>query len=431
MFNTLRDNSRIIVYIVVIIFVISGGFMGFGAYLNNQSGGGGQASNQTPAVIAEVNGMEISQQEYYSFLQQQAPKSNLSSSQIIPFRYNVLNTLIERKLIMAQAEVLDINVKVSKSEVDKNYSSILEQNKMTEQELTEALSKQGSTIGELRADIKSSIKESKTITQTIDQSIEKVEVSDKEVQELYQQRYPKKESAKKDSASESASENAANKTEDEKPELAKVRADLETEIRNQKRNQAINSWLSELKSKAEITINDPVLSAYHALENENYEKAVKQFSDFVEQEETDPIFYTYLAQAYKGQNNFEKVKEVYNNAVKAFPENNDLRFNYAQFLADQDNSEAAITQLNKVTASAKDDFMTHYQLYMMYSKLGAKEKAKAEMEEIQRLSEQMQSKNVPSATGGSAEGNTNNTDVKGAAEESNNNIENSNQDNNK
>ena len=410
MFDTLRDNSRIIVYIVVVAFVISGGFMGYGAYLNNQ-GGGGQSPNQSPAVIAEVNGMEISQQEYFSLLQQQAPQSNLSSSQIIPFRYNVLDALIERKLIISQAEELDVNVEVSESEVDENYNNILEQNEMTDQELAEALSEQGYTIGQLREDIKSSIEESKTITQTIDQGIEEVVVSDEEIQNLYQQRYPEAESAEEDAESDSTAEeseveSAADDSEtagDQRPELAEVRGELETEIRNQKRNQAINSWLSELKNNAEITVNDPVLSAYHALENENFEEAVQQFSEFVDEEETDPIFYTYLAQAYQGQNNLEQAEEVYNNAVEAFPENNDLRFNYAQFLADQENTEAAVAQLDEISANAEDDFMTYYQLFMMYSRLGAEEKAQSAMEKVQSISENMQNQSAPEVDQESAE----------------------------
>jgi predicted Zn-dependent protease len=384
--------------------------MGYGAYLNNQ-GGGGQAPNQNPAVIAEVNGMEISQQEYFSLLQQQAPQSNLSSSQIIPFRYNVLDALIERKLIISQAEELGVDVEVSESEVDENYNNILEQNEMTDQELAEALSEQGYTIGQLREDIKSSIEESKTITQTIDQGIEEVVVSDQEIEELYQQRYPEAESAENDTESDSNAEEAAadstaaesDAEAEERPELAEVRDELETEIRNQKRNQAVNSWLSELKNNAEIIVNDPVLSAYHTLENENYEEAVEQFSDFVDEEETDPIFYTYLAQAYEGQNNLEQAEEVYNNAVEAFPENNDLRFNFSQFLADQENTEAAVAQLDEIAAGAEDDFMTYYQLFMMYSRLGAEDKAQSAMEEVQRISQNMQTQSAPEAEQETAE----------------------------
>lgn len=400
MFDTLRDNSRIIVYVVVVAFVISGGFMGYGAYLNNR-GGGGQAPNQSPSVIAEVNGMEISQQEYFSLLQQQAPQSNLSSSQIIPFRYNVLNALIERKLISSQAEELGIEVEVSESEVDENYNNILEQNDMTDQELADALAEQGYTIGQLREDIKSSIEENKRITQTIDAGIGEIEVSDSEIEELYSQRYPANENSNQNESESSETETEAET--ESRPDLSEVRENLKTEISNQKRNEEINSWLSELKENAEIIINDPVLKAYHALENENYAEAVEQFSSFVDQEETDPIFYTYLAEAYEGQNNYDRAEEVYNSAVEEYPENSDLKFNYAQFLADQEKTEAAISQLDQLSANAGDDFMTYYQLFMLYNQLGAEEKAQSAMEEIERLSQQMQTESAPEVDQNSAE----------------------------
>ena len=387
MFDTLRDNSRIIVYIVVVAFVISGGFMGFGAYLNNQ-GGGGQAPNQSPSVIAVVNGMEISQQEYFTLLQQQAPQSNLSSTQIIPFRYNVLNALIERKLIMDQAEKLDVTVQVSESEIDERYNNILEQNEMSDQELADVLAEQGNTIGELRENIKSSLKDSKIITETIDQEISAIEVSDQEVQKLYEQRYPQKETV--ESESTEAATIDTDKAVDERPDLAEVRENLATEIRNQKRNQSFNSWLSELKKSADITINEPVLSAYHALENENYDQAIDGFTTFVEREETDPIFYNYLARAYEGQNNYEKAEESYNTAIETFPKNNDLKFNYVQFLAEQEKNEGAITLLDEIAAGAEDDFMTYYQLFMLYNQLGAEQKAQLAMEEVQRISQNMQ-----------------------------------------
>ena len=393
MFDTLRDNSRIIVYIVVVIFVISGGFMGYGAYLNNQ-GGGGQAPNQRQSVIAEVNGMEISQQEYFSLLQQQAPQSNLSSSQIIPFRYNVLNALIERKLIMDQAEELGVDVEVSEAEVDERYNNILEQNEMSDQELADALAEQGYTIGQLREDIKSSLTDSKTITQTIDQGISEIEVTDQEIQALYEQRYPESETVEADSIGETETETETEaETEtakNERPELEEVREDLETEIRNQKNNQAVNNWLTELKESADITINDQVLSAYHALENENYDQAVDEFSTFVEQEETDPIFFSYLAQAYEGQNNYDKAEETYNTAIESFPENNDLKFNFAEFLSEQEKNEQAITLLDEVAAGAEDDFMTYYRLFMLYSQLEAEEKAQSAIEKVQSLSQNMQ-----------------------------------------
>ena len=159
---------------------------------------------------------------------------------------------------------------------------------------------------------------------------------------------------------------------------------------HQKNNQAVNNWLTELKESADITINDQVLSAYHALENENYDQAVDEFSTFVEQEETDAIFFSYLAQAYEGQNNYDKAEETYNTAIESFPENNDLKFNFAEFLSEQEKNEQAITLLDEVAAGAEDDFMTYYRLFMLYSQLGAEEKAQSAIEKVQSLSQNMQ-----------------------------------------
>ena len=402
MFDTLRDNSRIIVYLVVIAFVISGGFMGYGAYLNN-SGGGQQASN--PNVIAEVNGEEISQQEYLSMLQQQAPQSNLNGTQIISFRYNVLNALIERKLILQQSEEMDISVEVSDQEVEDNYQNILEQNDITEEELSENLAQQGYTMGALRDDIRRSLERSKTITQTIEAARGDISVSESEVRDLYEQRYPNEDStaqtendeeaaAEPDTEDgESAEENAEKAEENteqqsENPEFADVRDDLEQQLIQQKRNEALNQWLEDLKAESEIVINDPVLNAYHDYDSGDYEEAADKFAELLD-EESSPVFYTYLARSYAEADNTSQAEETYKTAVEEYPENTDLRFNYAQFLSDQDKSDAAVEQLTAVSELAGDDFMTRYQLYMMYMQLGAEQKAEEELEEIQRLSEEM------------------------------------------
>lgn len=419
MFDTLRDNSRIIVYLVVIAFVISGGFMGYGAYLNN-SGGGQQTSN--PNVIAEVNGEEISQQEYLSMLQQQAPQSNLNGTQIISFRYNILNALIERKLILQQAEEMDINVEVSDQEVEDSYQNILEQNDITEEQLSENLAQQGYTMGALRDDIRSSLERTKTITQTIEAARGDISVSESEVRDLYNQRYPKPdnttqtenaEDAEAGSSTENeetAAKNAENNSdaaeqESETPEFADVRDDLEQQLIQQKRSEALNQWLQDLKAESEIVINDPVLNAYHDYDSGNYEEAAQEFTALLE-EESSPVFYTYLARSYAEADNTVKAEETYNTAVEEYPENTDLRFNYAQFLSDQDKSDAAVEQLTKVSELAGDDFMTRYQLYMMYMQLGADQKAEAELEEIKRLSEEMNNQqNAEENNSTSVEGN--------------------------
>jgi hypothetical protein len=387
LFDTLRDNSRIIVYLVVVAFVISGGFMGYGAYLNNNSGGGQQPSN--PNIVAEVNGEEISQQEYLSMLRQQAPQQNLNSTQIISFRYNILNALIERKLILQQAEEMNIEVEVSEEELNESYNNILEQNNITEEELSENLAEQGYTIGNLRDDIRRSLERSKLITETINNARGDVSVSESEIRDLYEQRYPAVDSAEDNDEAASDDETQA----EERPVFADVQSDLEEELLQQKRNEALENWLTDLKDDSEIIINDPVLNAYSDFESGSYEEAAEKFSDLIEEQQS-PAFYTYLARSYIENDNTSKAEETYDKALEEYPENSDLRFNYAQLLVEQDNNQAALEQLKEVSSIAGDNLMTRYQLYMMFSQIGAEEEAEAELQEIQRLSEEINNQNL-------------------------------------
>jgi tetratricopeptide (TPR) repeat protein len=390
LFDTLRDNSRIIVYVVVVAFVISGGFMGYGAYLNNSGGGGQQPSN--PNIIAEVNGEEISQQEYLSMLRQQAPQQNLSSTQVISFRYNILNALIERKLILQQAEEMNIEAEVSEEELNESYNNILEQNNITEEELSENLAEQGYNIGNLKDDIRRSLERSKLITETINSARGDVNVSESEIRNLYEQRYPAADSVEAVEENEETDSDDETQEED-RPAFADVQSDLEEELLQQKRNEALEKWLTDLKDDSEIIINDPVLNAYSDFESGNYEEAAEKFSNLIEEQQS-PAFYTYLARSYIENENISKAEETYDKALEEYPENNDLRFNYAQLLVEQDNNQAALEQLKEVSSNAGDNLMTRYQLYMMFSQVGAEKEAEAELKEIQRLSEEMNNNNV-------------------------------------
>jgi Tfp pilus assembly protein PilF len=389
LFDTLRDNSRIIVYVVVVAFVISGGFMGYGAYLNNSGGGGGQQPSN-PNVVAEVNGEEISQQEYLSMLRQQAPQQNLSSTQVISFRYNILNALIERKLILQQADEMNIEVEISEEELDESYNNILEQNNITEEELSENLAEQGYTLGDLRDDIRRSLERSKLITETINNASGDISVSESEIRDLYEQRYPAAEFSEDNTAAE---EDTDNENSEDRPVFADVQTELEEELLQQKRNEALEDWLAEIKDESEITINDPVLNAYSDFDSGNYEEAAEKFAALIEEQQS-PAFYTYLARSYIEADNTTKADETYNKALEEYPEDSDLRFNYANFLVEQDKEEAALEQLNEVSSTAGDNLMTRYQLYMMFAQLGAEEEAESELQEIQRLSEEMNNQNI-------------------------------------
>src|SRR6056297_2565544 len=123
MFDNLRNNSKIVVYIVVAAFIVTGGLMGFGSYMSNNNSS--SASNSSSPYIAEVNDKGITPQQYMNVLRNQAPQTQLSSSQIIPFRLNVLNSMIERQLLLEKADEMGIKSDVTDEDVDEQIDEIL------------------------------------------------------------------------------------------------------------------------------------------------------------------------------------------------------------------------------------------------------------------------------------------------------------------
>ncbi len=363
MFDSLRNNSKIIIYIVVAAFVVTGGLMGFGSYMSNSSP---SSSGNSYNYIAVVNGTGITPQQYMNVLRNQAPRTSLSQSEVIPFRFNVLNTMIERQLIMEQADKMEIEVDVSDEDVEDTVSEILDNNDMSEEELIEKLEEQNSTLEQFKQDIRDSLQVSNRMQQTIEKSYDQVQVTEEEIKEIYEESGQEK-------------------------EYNEIKGQLKEQILSEKQNKAFNNWLENIKAEAEISINDSTLNAYYQLQNENYGQAVELFSNIIESN-PGPIIYHYLAQAYAGMENQEKVISTYQEALEEYPDNWELNYNFAHYYRELDKKEEALTQLDKAADKAGEDLMAHYRLYLAYLAMEAEGKAEEEMNILSELQEKMQAR---------------------------------------
>ncbi|HMA59406.1 MAG TPA: SurA N-terminal domain-containing protein, partial [Halanaerobiales bacterium] len=314
MFDNLRNNSKIIVYIVVAAFVVTGGLMGFGSYMsrNNPSG-----SNRSSQYIATVNDKGITPQQFLSVLRNSASQANnLSQGEVIPFRLNVLKSMIEREILLSEAEKQDINVEISDGEVEERIDEILNQNDLTQEELKDNLESQDYTYEQFKTDIRNSLRNSERITKVKETTYSNIEVTEEEIKETYEERYADSE---------------------EKPELEEVRSDIKESLLASKQNEAYQNWLENKKSEANVTINDPVLYAYNALDQGNYQVAIDSFQNMVNSENsnTSASIYTYLAQAYAGAEQYDKALETFNTALEDYPENWELRLNFGEYYANR------------------------------------------------------------------------------------------------
>jgi len=367
MFDNLRDNSKIIVYIVVAAFVISGGLMGFGSYMSNSNN---SANTNRSQYIAEVNDKGITPQQFLSVLRNYASQAdNLTQSEVIPFRLNVLNSMIEREILLDEADNMGLVVEVSDEAVENNIDQILEENDLTEEELINNLESQDYTYEEFKSDIRESMVNSEKISQVRESTYNNIEVNEEEIQTAYENRYEDSE---------------------DKPALEEVRSDIKDTLLSQKQNQTYQNWLKNKKSEANVTINDPVLYAYNALNNNNYQVAIDSFNNLIEGERGSASIYIYLANAYSGNENYEKAIETYETGVKEYPDNWELRINYGDYYANREQNDKALEQYNTASELAGNNFYAHYQLFMSYNNIGASDEAEEEMQKITEIQQQRQ-----------------------------------------
>ncbi len=367
MFDNLRDNSKIIVYIVVAAFVISGGLMGFGSYMSNSNN---PSNTNRSQYIAEVNNKGISPQQFLSVLRNYASQANnLTQSEVIPFRLNVLNSMIEREILLNEADNMGIVVEVSDEAVENNIDQILEENDLTEEELINNLESQDYTYEQFKEDIRENMVNSEKISQVRESTYSNIEVTEEEIQTVYENRY---------------------EDDEEKPELEEVKSDIEETLIEQKENQTYQNWLENKKAEANVTINDPVLFAYNALDNNNYQIAIDSFNNLVESDNGSASILIYLAEAYTGNENYEKAVETYETAVEEYPENWELRINYGDYYAERDQKDKALKQYNEASELAGNNYYAHYQLFMSYNNIGASDEAEEEMQKITEIQQQRQ-----------------------------------------
>lgn len=367
MFDNLRNNSKIIVYIVVAAFVVTGGLMGFGSYMSRNNPGGANRSSQ---YIAKVNDKGITPQQFLSVLRNSSSQANnLSQTEVIPFRLNVLKSMIEREILLSEAENQNISVEISDQEVEDRIDEILNQNDLTQEELESNLESQDYTYEQFKTDIRESMRNSEKINKVKQTTYNNIEVTDEEIQQAYQERYGDSE---------------------DKPELEEVRSDIKDSLLSNKQSKAYQNWLENQKAEANVTINDPVLFAYNALDQGNYQVAIDSFENLANSENTSASIYTYLAQAYAGAENYEQAEETFNTALEEYPENWELRLNFGNYYADREMQDKAIDNYKQASELAGENFYAHYKLFMAFNNIGASKEAEQEMQIITEIQQNME-----------------------------------------
>ncbi|MBO1750507.1 SurA N-terminal domain-containing protein [Actinotalea sp. BY-33] len=194
-----------------------------------------------PEVVAQVDGHEISRDEFVEAYQgqfQQLALQAQSTGQPVDqeqLRLEVADTLVGTQLLIQEAEARGFEA--TDTQVDETLAELAEVNGLgSADEVVEALAAQGLSEDEVRSELRTQVK----VDQLVDDAVGDTTPTDAEVQELYDGLVEQQEAAGGEA---------------EVPPLDDVRPQLEEQLTSTARSEAIGALLTELRESAEVTIN--------------------------------------------------------------------------------------------------------------------------------------------------------------------------------
>ncbi|MGC9529830.1 MAG: SurA N-terminal domain-containing protein [Candidatus Bipolaricaulaceae bacterium] len=215
-----------------------------------------QAESPPATPVAVVNGEEISRQElnqatnlsqiifniYQSFPSFAQTLLTTEEGEALLRRYerDVLDRIVLRRLQLQQARARGIEPDPDRVDerTQQTMDRILEQNDLTQEQLTEVLAQQGRTVENFRADVARQVREQLQLEELRDRVTEQATVSDQEIQDYY--------AAHPDRFTDDAGK--------QQP-LEEGRDEITSVLLDDKKSQLWEEWLEQIREEAEVTVN--------------------------------------------------------------------------------------------------------------------------------------------------------------------------------
>lgn len=203
-----------------------------------------------PEVVAEVNGDEISKEEFTSFyepqFQQQAMMAQQGGQEMdeTELKTQVADQLVDNRLLIQAAD--EAGIEATDEDVDAILEEVAQQNGLgSADEVIAALEEQGQSEEQIREDAATQHKLDTYIAQEADIA----EPTDEELRQQYDEIVEQQSQAASDGGGEEAGEQA------EIPPFEEVRDQLAEEATAEQENAAATEIVSELRESADITIH--------------------------------------------------------------------------------------------------------------------------------------------------------------------------------
>lgn len=324
------------------------------------SGPGGAAARLTVAKVnrERVSALDLSR-EFYRAYYYRTSFGGLKAEDLDALRAQALDSLVEQAIILDAAK--SAGLKPNQDEVEAAYRAELAYFK-NEQEFTQAMASWAYTPKTYKQELGE-----RQLIEKYPLYVKPVEVTEDEVNAEFER---------------------AQKT---NPDLVldEARESIEKLVRARKEKEARDELIAELRDKAQIKITDPQVLAYRAMQEENYDEAVKLYKKAIKQSPEDPYLQVSLGRALAAAGRGEDSKAAFEKAVKLRADDRFILIAQADSLRQAGEDDAAADAYRQAAEVAGDDIFALGLIRDAFEDMGLEEDAQAQAAKIQGLQKAM------------------------------------------
>ncbi len=194
-FRKLRETSKLLIIIVVVTFALGGTLWGITSFIGGGQPRHPQGMEQGPLgevdlddTLLTINGEEVPTMEFVQLAQQyMGYLQGLPAHQIMDFQNELLHFLIERVVILQQAQARGIEIEVSDEEVEEIIEGYLTQMGMERGQFEQQIRSQGLTMDQVREDVRHAIWEQNLLYELEGTIRSEVVIDEEEIKEKFEE----------------------------------------------------------------------------------------------------------------------------------------------------------------------------------------------------------------------------------------------------
>lgn len=160
---------------------------------------------------------------------------------------------------------------------------------------------------------------------------------------------------------------------------------LRTTLQQQKSDQQLQTWFEEIRSKAKIEIYDPVMRAIDFMAAGLYPQAVSQYEEAVEANPYDPYIRLELGQLYQALEDPDRALAEYKAAADLNSNDPEIYLMLGLAYMDREMNVEAAEQFRKASKLDMTNFQLHLSLLQLYTQMGLTEDAANEEDILNQI----------------------------------------------